>query len=235
MPAFKKRMYRRRPKRGYRRPGGRFRRGAPSRGLYHAPHHFTETLKLADLVSKASTGADTGYNFALQGKNIINLYASLNDVFRQFTILGVKLMYIPAYNNYPLVAGTAIIPHIYFAEDKATSPPDTPTGPVAVASMLQQDNLRILDASKRWSAYISRPKADLEMWNSDPLAASHTQVQPPSKAIQWLTTRADDMTYSGLSVNWLNSLCVVEKNNSAVDITTGTVWAKVYYACKEQQ
>lgn len=232
---FKRRSVRPRRKLYRRKPGGRFRRGRPSRGLYHAPHHFTEMIKLTDLVSAPSTGADTGYNFAVQGKDIINLYASLSEVFKQFTILGVKLQYIPAYNTYPLVAGTAFIPHIYFAEDKATSVADTPTGPGAIQSMLQQDNTRILDASKRWSAYISRPKADLEMYNSNPLAASHTQVQPPSKGIQWLTTRTDDMTYTGLVCKWLNSLCVVEKNNSAVSITTGTVWAKVYYACKEQQ
>lgn len=234
---FKRRQYRRRPRRMMRRkPGMRYRRG-PSRASLHAPKQFCEVFKLYDLVSPGQGGAaSTGYNFAIQGNSLINLRTALTDVFKQFAITAVKLMYIPAYNNYPLVPGTAIAPHIYFAEDKSTSVVDTPTGPTGVAAMLQQDNVRILDSSKRWSAFIKNPRPFLESYNSNAAGAgSHTPVQPPSRGIQWLTTQTDDLAYSGLVVDHLNSICVVEQNNSAVNITTGTVWAKVYYACKEQQ
>jgi len=206
----------------------------PPRSLYHAPKHFTETLKLTDIVSPASGSSPGSYNFAIRGVNIINLRTSLTDVFKQFSITAVKLMYIPNYNNYPLVSGVAFIPKIYFAEDKATSVSDTPSGPSAIEAMLQQDNLRILDSSKRWGAYISKPRPDLESYNSN-AAASHTQVMPTVQTTQWLTTRTDDPDYSGLSVDHLNSLAIVEANNSGVAITTGALWAKVYYACKEQQ
>lgn len=201
----------------------------PSRALYHAPKHFTEVIKIQDVVSPAAGGAPQAVNGALTGNAIQNLRNDLHDVFEQFTVLAVKLFYLPAYNTYPLVAGTAIIPRIYMSENKAR-----PVPPATVANMLQMDNLRILDSSKRWSMYIKRPRAWLEQYNL--IQTQHTPVAPPAKQVQWLDTAPDTGAGdSGLLVQWISAIGLVEPNNSAVNITTGTLWARVYYACKEQQ
>lgn len=211
------------------RKGGRFmkRRGYASK--FHAPKHFTEVIKIADLVSPASGSAPNGYNAAIRGSDIQNLSQSLVDVFKQFCITGIKLTYLPTYNNYPLVAGTAFIPKIYYAEDKASFTP-----PVAVSLMLQEDNLKILDSSKKWSHYIKNPRAFIN--SLEPAAANVTPVAPPARQIQWLTT--DDLAgtnTTGMVVPHLHSSILVEPNNSNVGVTTGTLWARVYYACKDQR
>ena len=182
-------------------------------------------VKLATIVSPPNTTVvGNGYNLAFTGNVIANLSQSLVDVFKQYAVLGIKLMYLPAYNNYPLVAGTAIIPKIYYAEDKAAFQPDTVAG--NVDRMLQQDNLRILDSSKKWTAYISRPRPFTETAING--TTTLTPVAPPSKQVQWFTTdELQGTSGSGMLTNFIHSHFVVEPNNSAVAVTTGTIWARI--------
>lgn len=230
---FKRRQYRRRPRRGVRK-GGRFmnRKMRPTRALYHAPKHFTEVIKVNDIVSPPSGSAPGDIGFSVTGNAISNLRAALYDVFEQFTILAVKFMYIPAYNTYPLIAGQAMIPRLYVAENKNAQTPAALT----ISDMLQQDNVRILDSSKRWSLYVKNPRPYLEQFNVFSGTGAHTPVAPPAKQIQWLDTTPDTGTgESGLLVEWLSAVGKAEANNSAVAVTTGTLWARVYYAVKEQR
>lgn len=222
----------RKPRRqGRKRAGGRFKSGAVSRYQFHAPKHFTEVIRLGDLVSPPSGSIPAGFNFPIEGQLINNLNGAIFDVFRQFAITGIKLMYLPAYNTYPLVAGVAFIPKIFYSEDKSSYVPDNSSG--NIDRMLQQDNLKILDSSKKWSHYISKPRPWLNQANGGSMTA--TPVQQPAKQLQWLTTKEEiGVGSSGMTVPHLHSSLVVDANNSGVGITTGTLWARVYYCCKEQ-
>lgn len=212
-----------------RRAGGRFmnRRGFASK--YHAPKHFTEVIQLGAVVSPASGSAGQGYNYPIQGTQLQNLANSLIDVYKQYVITGVKLMYLPAYNTYPLVAGVAMIPKLYYAEDKSSF-----SVPLVAGQMMQQDNLKIFDSSKKWTHFIKNPRPWLTQFLGN--SSNETPAIPPAKAIQWLTT--DDIAgadTSGLGVQHLHSAMFIEPNNSNVAVTTGVLWARVYYACKEQR
>lgn len=223
-------MYRRRGLRKGRgrRAGGRFASKSGFRAKFHAAKHFTEVIQLGQLVSPASGSAANGYNLPVQASSLTN-FVQLADVFKQYCITGIKLMYLPAYNTYPLVAGTAMIPKIFYAEDKASFSP-----PLIVNQMLQEDNLKIFDSSKKWTHYIKNPRPWIDV--HDGLTNNNTPIVPAARFIQWLTT--DDLAGDdtrGSIVNHLHSSILVEPNNSNVAVTTGTVWARVYYAMKDQR
>jgi len=204
-------------------------------GGYHAPHRFTEMIKLRDIVSPTyTTAANNPYNNSITGSAIENLSGSLLDVFKLYTVTGIKLVYIPAYNTYPLVAGTAFIPRIFFAEDKADI--STPSAISGISALMQQDNCKIFDSSKKWTHYISRPRPYYKVNNSAYNPAPTTQIMPSSRQLEWCSTSDPfDQENSGLFVEWLNSVMCVQANNSAVDVTTGSLYARVFYSCKEQK
>jgi hypothetical protein len=218
---FKKRarQYRRRrstkPKR-YRTSGARAR--------LHAPKHFTETIMYRDVVSLQTSGGPNPYNNSVT-LNAINNYNSLEDVFKQACITGVKLMYIPNYNTYTAPGGTIPIPKIYFAEDKDAVGGPTPT----LQTMLQMDNLKIFRGDRAWKHYIKMPRPYYRV--QEPTSTDFIQVQPNSRAWEWVSTEDPDAG----SVEWLNSIMLVDSNISTSDVVIGKLYAKVYYAMKEQK
>lgn len=212
-----------------RRPYRRFRQLNP-----HAPKHFTEVVKLEELTSPATGSAPSVYNFYVTGDMIQNLRNDLKNVFRQFCVTGVKIMYLPNANNYFASTGGPVwIPRIFFQEDKVTG--QAPEASVNLA--LQADNVKILDASKRFTHYISRPRPWADSMKADNVT-DPVFIQPESRAIQWVKIGSREPAVqeetNGLLVPWLNSTAVVQANSTASPLTIGTVYARIYYSCKEQ-
>lgn len=198
----------------------------------HAPKHFCETIKIRDIVSKASNVAQ-GYNNSITASAVNNLNASLSEVFNQFCITGIKLMYLPTFNTYSTVGTSIFIPKIFYAEDKS----DNAT-PTAAAYLMQQDNCKILDSSKKFTTFISFPRPYADSLLGDDVTQP-VIVQPASRGIQWVSFGAQDDpgqdVQNGKLVEWLNSVMLVEGNTGVTDVTVGQLWAKVYYSCKEQR
>lgn len=200
----------------------------------HAPKTFSEMITIGELVSpQVALQACNGYNNSISGNAIINLSQSLKDVFKLYTILGIKLMYVPYYNTYTAPGGTIVQPKIFFCEDKAD--PGTPSTITGITQMFQQDNCKVFQASRMWKHFIRRPRPYYKSLNAAYTGDPGTQIQPESKAIEWCTTSdADGDDGSGLYVEWLNSQMVVEANNGNADVKVGKLYARVYYACKDQ-
>lgn len=187
-----------------------------------APKKFVETLNLTDVTSLASA-VGQGYNLKLYLAQLTNP-AALSNVFDQYAITGVKYMYIPRYTVSYLDADEgAQMPQIFIAENKF----DT-TSPTGESALLQENNLRIFAANKRWSLYVNKPKAYLSQ--SDPANATQIQAQTGSRFLQWLP-----MTEDGQTVDHLTSRLWIQGNNTASNFVMGTIYAKVYYALKEQK
>jgi len=203
----------------------RYNRFATSR--LHAPKHFTETIKIRDIVSPANlTTAGQGYNNSITLGALQN-YSPLEDVFKQACITGIKLMFIPKYNNYTAPGGTITIPKIFFAEDKTTSG----LSPMPTTNdLIQQDNCKIFQSNRMWKHYIKMPRPLYQVLEPT-TGGNPIQVQPQSRAWEWVNTEDPDAH----QVEWLNSVMNVEMNNSNVGVVVGELWAKVFYAFKEQK
>lgn len=203
------------------------RRGFASK--FHAPKHFTEMIKLGDIVSPGAGSPANWYNFPITGQMIGNLNASLYEVFKQFCVTGVKLTYLPQYNSYTNITGSTFnIPRIYYAEDKSSFTA------VNVAQMLQQDNLKIFDSSKKWTHYIRNPRPWLAESEGNS-GSTYVPATTPARQITWLPTDNEaGAGTTGMVVQHLHSAIVVDPNNGSA-VPVGTLWARVYYACKEQQ
>lgn len=216
-----------------RRPLVRRRRPAMRRGRkmlrlrrnprIHAPKKFVETydqVTISSVPGGLSTG--TGYNLKVALNQLTNP-TSLANVFEQYCITGVKLTYIPTYNVSYLDADEGVqMPQIFFAENKFD-----PTNPTDESSMLQEDNCRIISASKRWSLYVSKPKPYLTQVGQPPNAA--VQSQTGSRFITWLP-----LNETGADVDHLTARLWCQGNNTASTFTMGKIYAKVYYSLKEQ-
>lgn len=216
---------RRRPtRRPRRRPVMRRRRVLRTRASIHAPKKFCETIQLTNLQSIAGVTNGTGYNFSVSG-SLLNNLPVLAGVFSQFAITGVKYMYIPRYNMAYLDADEGVqMPQVIIAENKYNT-----LTPTAETQLLQEDNMRIFSAAKRWSHYVNKPKAWLTQ-NSEGNIGTQIQAQTGSRFLQWLP-----LTESGQAVDHLGLRAWAQGNNSASTFVMGTLYAKVYYAVKEQQ
>lgn len=238
MPLVRKPLYRRRrPARKQMRRRPLYRPRAALRRNYHAPKNFVETIRFKELISMPGVDptTGTGVDTTIDGSSLPLLGGALRGAYRQFCIRGIKWFYIPAYTDYAAQTGIAIQPKIYFAEDKMSKLPDTDSQ--NIDRIMTQDNVKVFSANKRWSRYVRMPRPELYE-TGGPSALFATLVQPNSNKVQWLTlqdTVANDEDNSGLSVPHMSCRLVVSSNNGLVNITIGTLWAKVYYSVKEQQ
>lgn len=228
----KKRTYR---KKGYRRRPLYRPRGVVRRS-YHAPKNFVETIKFADIISTPGTDPTTGTSLAslFLPQELPNLTSILSQLYSQFCIRGIKVMYIPSITEYSLAAGVIQMPKIYFAVDKFREFQDNASG--NITRMMGQDNVKIFNPSRRWSAYIRMPRPLLSTTNEYQNDAP-VKVQPTSKTVQWLPTTDfsdDGQNNSGLAVPHSAFRLITSSNNGSVNYTLGQLWFKVYYSVKEQ-
>lgn len=187
-----------------------------------APKKFVETINLTDIQTLAA-GVGAGYNLKVYLGQVSNS-TPLSSVFDQYAITGIKYMYIPRYNVSYLDADEGVqMPQIFLAENKYST-----TSPTTETELLQENNNRVFAASKRWSLYVSKPKAWLEQ--VDTQNTTTIQAQTGARFLQWLP-----MTEDGLTVDHLAARLWVQGNNSASNFTVGTIYAKIYYALKEQK
>lgn len=221
---LRRRLFRRRrlaPRRRYGRRLPMRRIGRNPR--IHAPKKFVETFDQLTVTSVAGglvTG--TGYNLGITLSQLTNPTA-LANVFEQYCITGVKFTYIPTYNVSYLDADEGVVmPQIFWAENKYDA-----TAPTSEGQMLQEDNCKIVSASKRWSVYISKPKPYLTQVGQP--ANAQIQAQTGSRFITWLP-----LTEAGADVEHLALRMWIQGNNTASNFTMGKVYAKVYYSLKEQ-
>lgn len=220
---------------------GRGRRGKARIGInpsYHAPKNFCETIIFKTVTSAPSSGGGGGSttDLALNPQNLSLLNTYLKQFYRQYCIRGIKISYKPAYNNYPLQAGVAIAPRVYFAEDKTALVTDNDA--INISKLLLQDNVKEFNAYRPWSRYIKFPKPYLTqntMYTSG--TSQQVAVQTPANKPIWLSLQkmsTVDEEQTGLEVPHLVGRLVTDDNNSAVTITLGTLYYKVYYSVKEQ-
>lgn len=209
---------------------------------YTAPKNFCETINFKQVVSAPQAGAppSTGQaiDLRLYPNNLPILNGALASIYRQFCIRGIKIMYRPFYNNYAQLTGIAQAPRMYFAEDKTAFLPDGSS--VNVQALLTQDNVKILTPFKSFTTYVKFPKP-LTFMGSDPAGGGttieNTIVQTPSARPLWLTLQpqqGDSSEITGLEVPHLLGRWVVDGNTSAVTISLGEIYYKVYYSVKEQ-
>lgn len=189
----------------------------------HAPKKFCETIELTNITSQAGLANGLGYNFKLS-LNQLNNPGPLASVFEQYCITGIKYMYIPRYTVAYLDADEGVqMPQFFLAENKINV-----TTPLAESALLQEDNLKIFAANKRWSKYVSKPKAWLTQ-SSEGVVGTQINAQTGSRFLQWLP-----MTEEGQAIDHLALRGWMQGNNTASNFVMGTVYAKVYYALKEQ-
>lgn len=221
MVLYRRRRTTRRPLRR-RRPAMRRRRVIRRNPRIHAPKKFCETVNLVTLQSIPGVATGTGYNFKAN-LNLCTNPTSLTNVFEQYCITGIKFMYVPRYQVSYLDADEGVqMPQIFIAENKIN-----PTVPTTEGDLLQEDNLKIFPANRRWSKYVSKPKPYLTQEGQPP----NTEIfaQTGSRFITWLP-----MTENGKGVDHLALRAWIGGNNSASTFNLGTVYAKVYYSLKEQ-
>lgn len=188
----------------------------------HAPKKFVETLNLTDIQTLGG-GVGSGYNLKLSLSQLTNP-GPLASVFEQYCITGIKYVYIPRYNVAYLDADEGVqMPQVMFCENKI----DT-TVPASEIGILQEDNVKIVSASKRWSLYVNKPKPWITQ-SSEGNVGTQVLAQSGARFISWLP-----MTESGQAIDHLALRLWVQGNNSASNFTVGTIYAKVYYALKEQ-
>lgn len=230
---------RRAPMRGRRRYGGSKNRQGINRS-YTAPKNFVETIMLKNVVSPPQGGnpatQGTAVDLRLYPQNLPILNGNLSNIYRQFCIRGIKIMYRPFYNNYSQLTGISQAPRMYFAEDKTAFLTDTTS--VNVAALLTQDNVKILTPFKSFTHYVKFPKP-LLFQGTDPagggLTIDNTIVQSPSNRPLWLTLQPQQGSdSSGLEVPHLIGRLVVDGNTSSVNISLGEIYYKIYYSVKEQ-
>lgn len=189
----------------------------------HAPKKFVETIELTNITSQAGLANGLGYNFKLS-LNQLNNPGPLAGVFEQYCITGIKYMYIPRYTVSYLDADEGVqMPQFFVAENKLNT-----TVPAAESALLQEDNLRIFAANKRWSHYVSKPKPWITQ-ASEGTVATQVQAQTASRYVTWLP-----MTEEGQAIDHIALRAWMQGNNTASNFVMGTVYAKVYYALKEQ-
>lgn len=236
MPMNKKRGAKGGKRRQYRKKGAKG--GSGINTSYTAPKNFVETIRFKDVVSAAGSDPNSGtaVDLSFRPNALPILNGALTGIYRQFCIRGVKISYQPAYNTYPLVGGVAISPRVYFAEDKTAAIPDGSS--INLNALLTQDNARTFNPYRAWSTYIKMPK---------PLLLSSTNAngdstpdlvatQMPSNRPLWLSlqTQTSLSDSFGTDIPHLVGRMVAEDNNSAVTITLGRLFYKVYYSVKEQ-
>lgn len=193
------------------------------RAAIHAPKKFCETIELTTVTSQAGLGNGLGYNFKVNGAQLNNLPV-LAGVFEQYCITGIKYMYIPRYTVSYLDADEGVqMPQFFIAENKLNV-----TTPLAESALLQEDNLRIFAANKRWSHYVSKPKPWITQ-SSEGTVADQVQAQTGSRYVTWLP-----LTEAGQGIDHIALRAWMQGNNTGSNFTMGTVYAKVYYALKEQ-
>lgn len=230
----------------YRGRGRRGRRGGKrsskyrSRGglginrSYTVPKNFVEQIKYATVVSTPGTDPASGNAVDLSFKpNIIpNLNGVLSSMYRQFCIRGVKLIYQPAYSQYALQTGVAIMPKIYFAEDKTAFETDVGSG--NVDRIMTQDNVRVFKPNQKWSHYVKFPKPFLLQETA--VAGEQIAAQLPMNRPMWLSLKnfTPESDVTGLEVEHNIGRLVSDSNNGLVNITLGTLYYKIYYSVKEQ-
>lgn len=222
-------------KRGYRKS----RQGINS--SYTAPKNFTETILMQDIVSQPglSVGNGTAYDMSIIPQNLPNLNGILASMYRQYCVRGVKIMYVPTFNNYPATSGVAFAPRVYWAEDKTAAVPDTSI--IDVTRLLTQDNVKAFSAFRTWSTYVRLPKPLLLTNAENDVGGALINTVPfqlPSNKPFWLPlqkqTLLDQEIDSGLSIPHMTGRLSVDGNNSNVAITVGRIYMKVYYSLKEQ-
>lgn len=108
---LKRKLYGRKRKYGMRRRRGGFGK------KYHGVKYFTETIPNLLNITSPAAPAENDYNCSVSYNTIPN-FPIYNGLFKQFAILGVKLIYKPNYNIASLIAGAAGIPRMFFVEDK---------------------------------------------------------------------------------------------------------------------
>jgi len=224
---------------GKRRGGSKARQGINA--SYTAPKAFTETIKFKDIISlPGSSGPEgTAFDLSLTANTLPLLNGNLSQIYRQYQIRGIKITYQPSFNNYPQTAGVAQAPKMYFAEDKTAVVPDLTA--VNIENLLQQDNVRVLSPFRKWTEYIKFPKplalVNTNETGTSPGISELTAVQLPSNRPMWLSLQnqlgaGDEVP--GLAIPHIVGRLVTDDNNSAVAITLGKLYYKVYYSVKEQ-
>lgn len=226
---------------GKRRPrGGRAKARQGINRSYTAPKNFCETIMFKSVVSSPSAGPSQGNNVDLRlyPTSLPILNTHLTEVYRQFCIRGIKIMYRPFYNNYTQITGTIQAPRMYFATDKTAFLQDNTS--VNIQALLTQDNVKILSPFKSFTHYVRFPKP-LLLQGTDPAGGGttieSTIVQTPSNRPLWLTLNPQQGSTSeavGTEVPHLVGRLVVDGNSGAVTISLGELYYKVYYSVKEQ-
>lgn len=228
--------------RGRGRRGGK--RGSKNRqGInrsYTAPKNFCETIMFKSVTSSPSTSPTAGNNVDLRfyPNNLPILNGWLSNIYRQFCIRGIKIMYRPFYNNYTQITGTIQAPRMYFSTDKTAFIQDNTS--VNIQALLTQDNVKILNPFKSFTHYVKFPKPML-LQGTDPAGGGttvdSTVVQTPTNKPLWLTLNPQQGGATeaiGLEVPHLVGRWVVDGNSGSVTISLGEIYYKVYYSVKEQ-
>ena len=224
---------------GKRRGGSKARQGINA--SYTAPKGFTETIKFKDIISlPGSSGpGGTAFDMSLTANTLPLLNGNLSQIYRQYQIRGIKITYQPSFNNYPQTAGVAQAPKMYFAEDKTAVVPDLSS--VNTEALLQQDNVRVLSPFRKWTEYVKFPKPLLQMSTNETGTSGsipeEVTVQLPSNRPMWLSLQnqtENALEVPGLALPHLIGRLVTDDNNSAVAITLGKLYYKVYYPSRSR-
>ena len=140
---------------------------------YTAPKNFCETIMFKAVTSSPSTAPTAGNNVDLRfyPNNLPILNTHLTDIYRQFCIRGIKIMYRPYYNNYTQITGTIQAPRMYFSTDKTAFLQDGTS--VNIQALLTQDNVKVLSPFKSFTHYVKFPKP-LLLSQTDPVGTGNT-------------------------------------------------------------
>lgn len=190
---YRRRKYRRRPiirrKRLIRR---RFVRRRPSRIF-----NFKQCAELNNFTIAAGSGfSSAAYNFRLTD---IPNSPTLNSLFDQYRIMGVRITFYPNYNiAYGLSSGTSAGPigELYTAIDYDLPP----TVPFTEAVMNQYTTLKRTYFNRPHTRFIKPSCLSVSVWNGT--AAANTML---INRKTWMDMANLDSTYYGLLVGFANS------------------------------
>lgn len=194
----------------------------------HAPKKFTSTWSLPIDSFGAGTHVD-GYNRQLLSVKLSDLpiFPTLFSIYGQFAITSVKLTYVPEYNSSTGGAGNSV-PTIAFAEDKDTDVAQTYT------VLKGQDNMKTFSSARKWSVFIKKPRPALYQQDS---GGAQVKTITPAKQIHWLSPKRVAVDPASDLTHLYGQMCVEDVKGVAPtqSLTIGTLYFKVYIACKEQR
>lgn len=187
----------------------------------HAPKTFVSSFKYQDVVASpyGTHTDDYARNQLFVTLAQVPLVTQLTQLYRQMAITSVVWEYRPAQNVN--TAGTTLS-QIVYAENKDADQA------LPVKNVLSEDNCRKYVNTRRWKAFVKKPRPALYQQDA---SGNAIKVIGNSKQIHWLSTEETaDLNLTHLS----SQMCVQDMEGVTGPTRVGELWCKVYVACKEQ-